>query len=238
MSALAVLLASLTLLGWLLDVPVLTSLLPGRVSTKPNSAIALLAASLSLWSISTATSLILRRVATALAVVPGLIGGLTLAEYALGMDFAIDPLLLQKASGALGTSSPGRMAHNAAVACIALSIALVSLSDPRKTCGSALRLAGLAFFISMLALTGYLYGVEPLYGVALYTQMAQARLLHQDGKPTPTPESPGKGTDGPADLPPWAQRLWKLTGVDVNPCPKCKAGRLERHPLPEGRAPP
>lgn len=70
------------------------------------------------------------------------------------------------------------------------------------------------------------------------TRLTQARLLLQDGKPLSIPESPGTGREVPADLAPWAQRLWKLTGVDVKACPKCKTGRLERRPLPEGRAPP
>ena len=70
----------------------------------------------------------------------------------------------------------------------------------------------------------------------VHTRLAHARRLLQGGKPPP--ECQGERPDAPTDLAPWAQRLWKLTGVDVKACPKCQTGRLERHPMPEGRAPP
>ena len=86
------------LLGWALNIETLKSILPGLVSMKANTALALLLASLSLWLSQEKPqdrpeSSFAHRLAQAAACLVVLIGALTLAQYAFGWNLGLDQLL-------------------------------------------------------------------------------------------------------------------------------------------------
>jgi len=62
-----------------------------------------------------------------LAAAAALVGLLSLCEYVLGRDLGIDQLLFHEAAGAVGTSNPGRMAPNTALAFLLVTCALAFL---------------------------------------------------------------------------------------------------------------
>jgi signal transduction histidine kinase/ActR/RegA family two-component response regulator len=167
---LLLLLGALVLLGWLGNLATLTSVLPGRVAMKPNTAIGFLSLGLALFlsagSKKTRNSQVW---CAASATVVVLIGLLTLSEYLFHVDLRIDQLLFKDL---LQSPYPGRMAHITAFNfCIAgLSILLLAFSEKRASVSQAL--AATTGLSALFAIIGYLYGVPVLYGSIEYTSMA------------------------------------------------------------------
>jgi CHASE3 domain sensor protein len=130
---------ALVLAGWAFDLPALKSILPGWVTVKPNTALGFVLTGIALLlmqpppaqsAIRNPQSAILSRLCALLA---GLIGLLTLGEYASGITFGIDQWLFPEPAGAVGTSHPGRMAPDTALCFVLLAAALWAARDARKT---------------------------------------------------------------------------------------------------------
>ena len=158
------------LAGWALDVAALKSVLPGSATMKPNTAVGFALTGMSLaadgwrhrqpgWS----------RVRVALAAAVALLGVLTLAEYASGIDLGIDRLLF---GGALGSAPlAGRMSGATAAGFAITALGLLLMYSPREPVSfQAAAVAG--NLTGLLALLGYAYGISPLYEFAPYSSMA------------------------------------------------------------------
>src|SRR4029079_17872804 len=96
------------LAGWILGVPALTSVFPGLVTMKVNSAVALLLSAVALWIYrqwpdARILSWVMRT-ASALAIA---IAVAAVAEHLAGWDLSVDQLFFPDV--AMGGSSPGRM---------------------------------------------------------------------------------------------------------------------------------
>jgi PAS domain S-box-containing protein len=154
------------LLGWALDIPTLKSVLPDFVTMKANTALAFVFSGLSLWTlqIKRRDDLFYQRLAQVFSGAVLTIGLLTLLEYLFHKDLGIDQFLFKELPGALFTSSPGRMAFNAAINFTIIGLALSLLASKTKDrCLAAQILMMPAGGISALALIGYLYQVPPLF---------------------------------------------------------------------------
>src|ERR1700752_3613854 len=101
----AMLLALAVLSGWVFGIAELTSILPGLVSMKPVSALAmaLCAISLGLYALD------MPRPGLMAAATVLFLGVGTLAEIAFGFDIGIDGLLMFGIEAAPGEAHPGRM---------------------------------------------------------------------------------------------------------------------------------
>ena len=173
------LIGMLVLLGWMLDIGVLKGL-PGQVSVKANTALALTLAGLALLVLAarpaserTPGADRLRRLARGCAVLVVLIGVLTLGEYLAGWDLRIDQLLFQDSAGAVATSHPGRMSPLTALSLVLLGAALLRLDDaPRPGFCPAEWLSLAAVCVAFFALLGYLFDVEGFYRPFFQTAMA------------------------------------------------------------------
>ena len=166
-SALALGLGLLVLVGWAAHLSVLTSVGPGLSTMKPNTAISFALCGASLWLRLTMTSRVGRAVATTLAAIVLIIGIGTLFEYAAGRSIGIDQWLVVDDVSTSGV--PGRMGSNTAMCFVLVAVAiLLGNSWPLMTQLLALTNSSVA----MIVLIGYAYSVEPLYGIASYTQMA------------------------------------------------------------------
>jgi diguanylate cyclase (GGDEF)-like protein len=159
--------ACIALAGWILRIPVLTSLVPGLVSMKANTAIgflllsgALCAASEGRWP----------RWQRWFAVAAALLSSLTLFEYVSGISLGIDQVLFRDPVNSL---HPGRMATITAVNFLLLAMALLMLSSKR---GNYIKegLALLLAFSATLAIVGYIYGVPAFYGAVSTSSSAMA----------------------------------------------------------------
>ncbi|MFA6297517.1 MAG: PAS domain-containing protein, partial [Nocardioides sp.] len=158
------------LFGWAFQVDILTRVSPGLVTMKVNTAASFTAIGAALFL---TTSGPVRRarpvVAATLAVLVGLLAGLTLLEYATGSVLGFDnPFGLDEEVEA--TSTPGRMSPATAfsLALLAGTVLLISRNAVRL----AQVFAAVSLTVGALAIVGYIFGVESLYQVGPFTSMA------------------------------------------------------------------
>ena len=161
--------ASLVLLGWCLQIPALTRLMTGATSMKATSAIAFIASGISLLGCA-------RRPRAGLACfLPNLlvllVGTASLLEHAAGVDLFIDHLFADPETIALG-NPPGRMSQMTAVAFILMGLQGMLVSQQRMPRLAHL-LAGLLLSLGALSLTmagyGYRMGIIQMLPVAVPT---------------------------------------------------------------------
>ncbi|HSI95948.1 MAG: methyl-accepting chemotaxis protein [Methylophilaceae bacterium] len=165
---------TVVLIGWGLDIPVLKSLHPSLVSMKANTAFSFVLIGMALrLSQQDQSSPHKLRIARWSATAVALIGLLSLGEYLLGTDFGIDQMLFTETQGAVATSMPGRMAPNTAFNFLLAGLALRFLdSELGGRHRPAQYLALVILVVALLAVLGYAYDIQSLYGFAAYTKMA------------------------------------------------------------------
>jgi diguanylate cyclase (GGDEF)-like protein len=160
-------LACIALAGWILRIPVLTSLVPGLVSMKANTAIGFLLVSGALCAASEGRW---PRGQRWLALAGALLSSLTLFEYVSGISLGIDQVLFRDPVNSL---HPGRMAAITSVNFLLLATALLMPSSKR---GNYIK-EGLALLLALsatLAIVGYIYGVPAFYGAINTSSSAMA----------------------------------------------------------------
>ena len=147
--------------GWVLGSDVLTSIVPGLVPMKPNMALGFLLLGVSLAIAALPGTARRRAVGRVLAMTAGLIGLLTLAQYAFGVDLWIDRLLPFTGEDKTGITLAGRMAPTSAANLVAFAIVLGVGSRPRPTRLTDVLLAG-SGVAAIVSLVPYAYGVRTL----------------------------------------------------------------------------
>lgn len=171
----AIAVGAAVLAGWLFDVPLLKSLVPGFVTMKANTALAfVLAGGSLLLQSSSPVSLARAQSGRALALAVALIGALTLAEYIFGWQLGIDELLFKVHETApVWTAAPGRMAASSAAAFFFLGLALLAIEwEPRRGLRPAELLALLVIVLSSIAAIEYAFGHAIAYPFFRHTRMA------------------------------------------------------------------
>ncbi|HTN88869.1 MAG TPA: PAS domain S-box protein [Sorangium sp.] len=185
-AACSVLAGGATLLGWSLRETALISIARHWPSMVPNTAVGLILAGLSLWSLGgEGRPAPLRWLGQASAAAVAALGLFALAQYVFGWDLGIDRLLFPD-SVDFPRMFPGRMAPNTALCLVLIGTALLAL--PVKTPRGCRRTERCAVAVAALALTplsgyllgvGYFYGLPPLLpftGMALHTAIALLAL--------------------------------------------------------------
>jgi PAS domain S-box-containing protein len=154
----------LALAGWMFDIAILKSVVPGRATMKANTALALVLAgcSLRLWVTEQPLA---RRCGQLCGALVAVIALLTLVQYAAVVDLGIDELLFQDTLSA-EPGAAGRMGLAAAISCLLLGLAL-SFPDFETRRGDRLSewSSAAAALISFVALLGYAYDIQPLYRI-------------------------------------------------------------------------
>jgi len=159
--------AVIALTGWILKIPVLTSIRPGFMSMKANTAIGFLLLAGALRCEESHRGL---RWQQLLGLGAALMGLLTLLEYAFGLRLGMDEALFRDPAPSL---HPGRMALMTAINFVLLGTALLL---PRIRYGDYLKesLALLVALSSIFAIVGYVYGVPAFYGAVSSSSTATA----------------------------------------------------------------
>lgn len=167
-AAIAIAVCALGLIGWVLSIPVFTSVLPGLASMKPSAAIGLGAVGMALWLAVPSGGRASRSIASFVVIV----GVLALAQRLAGIDFGFDSLLVRPSS-ADSAYPPPRMAPASAVNLILLGLALLFL-DASTVWGRvpAHALALVVALSALVTLAGYAYGADALYRIGAYFSMA------------------------------------------------------------------
>ena len=185
-AATAILVGCAVMAGWLFELKVLKSIVPGLPVMVPNTALAFVLAGLSLWNLRPARrrqqqqerrrrrrggGRVLAAGWCAVAVIA--LGGATTVEYALDLDLGIDQLLLRDGSGADAATLPGRMSPHTALSFLLTGVALYCLRPARgRGVQLAQSFAVASGMISLLAIVGYIYSMTALYSITPQTGMA------------------------------------------------------------------
>jgi PAS domain S-box-containing protein len=149
--------------GWAWDIARLRTIVPGYSAMVPNTALGLLLCGVALsLDRSTRTSGARRLLVGVCAGAAGLIGALTLMQYALGRDLGINGLLFPKTMMRL---APGRMAVMSAAAFLLLSGALF-LSRHRSGFAVGQYFVIVSGVLCLFNVIGYVYGIRSFYGLA------------------------------------------------------------------------
>ncbi len=151
----------LVLIGWVANITVLTSIIPGLATMKFNTALMFILSGGFLASEDSAFRY--RRIITIVIIA---VAGLTFLEYLLGWYLGIDELFIQDTGISM---YPGRMAVITAVNFILVGVSLLLL---RKQPLVAQATALLVWVLALLALAGYTYNVESLYSIIPYSTVA------------------------------------------------------------------
>lgn len=167
-------LGGLVLLGWVIDNETLKSVHPNLVAMKANTALCFLLLGIAVACSGPAVSghnsrrggRIVGQACAALAVV---ISTLSLSQYAFGWDLGIDQLLVHEPAGAIGTSSPGRMALPSI---FVLTLMGTGIAVTRRYPQFAQTLILAADGIAIFGLAAYTYGVPFSDQESRFTQMS------------------------------------------------------------------
>src|SRR5262245_54855022 len=168
----------LVLVGWAFGIETFKSVLPNSMTMKPNTAVSLLALGLSMiFAVVTRAPYVPGRkrilAARAFAMLPLIIGLLTIIEYSASVDLGIDQLLFRQAVIERGGPFPGRIspATSTAIILLGISFLLLDAKSPRLRRVSQWP-ALISATISFVAVLGYLYGAEQLYQIRPYASVA------------------------------------------------------------------
>ena len=168
------------ILGWIFDLQLLKSILPGLVTMKANTAVCFILGGFSLFMLQRRRAKLTagkhQKIADSLIFSGSfliiLISLLTLAQYRFNLDLGIDQLLFKESYALTSAGIPGRMAPNTAAAFLLLGRALLLLSERRPKYLRVQILSCCAFLIAFMGLIGYIYGKALFYKIGDYTGMA------------------------------------------------------------------
>lgn len=160
-SIIAMTICSMALLGWIFDIRLLYSLLPGFATMKANTAIAFFCCGMALWLSQGKTRLTCRS-SQFCAVIALMIGAITLVEYQLDWN-GIDELLFTDLESRAKGIPPGRPTLNTAFAICFIGTALLLIDHKtRYDSFPAQWLALAAGLIAFNSLLGYTYDMQSL----------------------------------------------------------------------------
>lgn len=148
------------LIGWTFGIESLMRILPGLVAMNPVTALTFIVLGAGLAALRQ------RAAARTCAIFAGLTGALVLLRYASGWDLGIDTALFPE------TAAKNLMAPTTAGNFVLGSIALWLVAAEGETARRAQPFAIGVGVVSLVALTGYAYGVEKLYRPSKFIAMA------------------------------------------------------------------
>ncbi|MEW6324185.1 MAG: ATP-binding protein, partial [Nitrospirota bacterium] len=161
------------LAGWLLDPPVLISVLPDHEGMAPNTAFGLMAIGAALWMLNKAPlPALTRRAIASAALMVAALGLLTLLEYLFHLNLGIDQMFLEVSTDERRLY-PGRVAPYTALSFMLLAGALWRARDNTERgdrWAQGLSLGTLA--IVLMELSDDLYGARLLYGTPRGMEMS------------------------------------------------------------------
>ncbi|MEG4278367.1 PAS domain S-box protein [Microcoleus sp. MON1_C1] len=168
------------ILGWIFDLQMLKSILPGLVTMKANTAVCFILGGFSLFIQQRRRAELRARkyqkitnfLIYSCSFLIILISLLTLVQYSFNVDLGIDKLLFKESYTLTSAGIPGRMAPNTAGAFLLVGIALLLLSERRPKYLRIQILSCCAFLIAFMGLIGYIYDKALFYQIGNYTGMA------------------------------------------------------------------
>lgn len=177
LSLVVLLIGIVTIYGWVFNVPVFKSVIPDSISMKFNTALCFILLGISLFILSDKeVNNKWRAFAYALTFIVLLISLMTIGEYIWIIDLHIDQFFFID-NQTYSLYHPGRMALNAAINFILVSIA-VYLLDTKIVPSWSYQICMFAVFVvTMASVLFYIITVEPDYLIVTYINMAIHTIL-------------------------------------------------------------
>lgn len=165
--------AFLVLAGWIFNIPVFKSILPGYVSMKFNTALCFVLASMLLLLLEKpAISKRRKMVALFLSSLLFIIGLLVLSQYIFGWNTGIDQLLVKDDPGAVLTPYPGRMSQLTAFNFLVLGIIFLVMTGINRKPWFLRALLLVIISTSLFAVFNYIFGLSFLHDIGLLNKTA------------------------------------------------------------------
>lgn len=156
-------------LGWAFDIRRFTDWDNNGISIQPNATICASLTGLALLLLASNR----RRGAAAFGLIVLLIGGATGLEWITGFNLGIDSLFMfGREWGRMGVVVPGRMGPPGSLSWTLIGICLVLTASTTPARRWAPLIALVPLSLSLLSMTGYLYGVDVLYTLPRLTVIA------------------------------------------------------------------
>ncbi len=162
----------LVLLGWILNLPLLKSIVPGFETMKANTALCFVLLGASLAFLRPESSTNRNSISPWLAAPAIIIGLLTASQYIFNFSLGLDQIVVPD-TAISQNATPGRMSLATAFSFTLLGIALLLL-QPRMRRGqlTGQALTAIGGLAGLLALVGYLYDIRALYTFGPFNSMA------------------------------------------------------------------
>ncbi len=160
----------LVVVGWFFDIGLFKSLHPNFVTMKINTAIGFIAVGLALFAFYYQK----KYLTVILGVFVLVLGVATLSQYVFGANFGIDELIIRDVD-LVQTSHPGRMSPATALNFSVFGLIIVLLGFGLSRLAVSLTL--LPLLVAFISLSGYVFGVQSLYKIYLFTSIALHTLL-------------------------------------------------------------
>nr|WP_294796244.1 hypothetical protein [uncultured Mucilaginibacter sp.] len=164
-----------TIIGWVMDVEILKTALPGLPSMKMNTAICIvLCGVVALFCVDDVQKHF--NIIIPLNLIVLILSALTLFEYIFKVNLRIDEFLVEESTA---ISTPGRMAVTSASCLVLLStgFALVTAQAPKMFGVLAQLFFFLVALVAFLAITGYILNIPDLHNLSLSKSMALLTAL-------------------------------------------------------------
>jgi PAS domain S-box-containing protein len=155
------------LIGWCLHIEFLKRILPGMTPMNPLTAVSLLLAGYALWMVRSPLPNRTRRIlAVFLCIAVVIIAASRLLATFTSFDLAADQWLFRS------TLDGNRQAPNTAACLLMIALAIATIDVETKKLRPAQLLALAAGALALLALIGYAYSTQSLYGLPTFVPMA------------------------------------------------------------------
>lgn len=163
----------LVLTGWIFDVAILKSIIPGGVTMKVNTALCFIFSGSSLFLLRKEE---INSTTKKTVILPGIIltiviSLLSLYEYLFKTDLGIDELFFKDYS-VIGNSKPGLMSPVTAINFCLCGIVILLLFFKSAYYKITQLISLLVFSSALLSLIEIIYGVEVFYNISFYTKLS------------------------------------------------------------------
>jgi PAS domain S-box-containing protein len=172
LTVLAFLIGVVALVGWIFGWDPFTQFLPGVEQARPETALAIVLASSSLWLSLRVRSSVGRATASVLGSLVILFGAISLGELVSGRDLGLNTVIRQLAALAPTDDAPRSMASTTKVSLIFLGAALLLIRA--RSFGHYAVSSLLCFppmLIAVMVLLGYAYGLRGFYQIGVFSPM-------------------------------------------------------------------
>lgn len=170
---LVVLVAVLVMVGWHFDIGILKTLIPGYVTMRFNTAVALFFFGSCQLALGVSRYGKTKQVSFSFLMLAMSIGILTLIQYVFHVNFGIDEFFYLDADGGVSGYPPGRLAPVTAISFILLGLSVFFAffkSQPWYRLSQILLVV--TTLIPFQALVGYVLGIQTSFGLASHSRMA------------------------------------------------------------------